>query len=313
MGEPQPPPHWTWAEHRAGRRGCHRAIARERERSDLDGPAAGATIIQVRWGEGAPSSRSRQPLCSFLSYLVNPSTKPDPPPTSITYERRQSRTNAPRSQTTCTQKGVKRQRARQNTSSLCCRWCAEATHDKVAYAKRESSPPLREPAIGDWRDSGAPEGGGRGDWVCPEAAVRAVPARLLLLCLLLRSSWLTAGGRPSRRRRRSAASPGRADGQPWPCRSAWRLAFQTSSVRPPIPLRGTAGSKPRAVASEGRLTQSRRPHKPAPRCASEDAADGGAADEQPGQRERASHGCTGHAERFEQLALRAGVARSRGR
>ena len=29
---------------------------------------------------------------------------------------------------------------------------------------------------------------------CPEAAVRAVPARLLLLCLLLRSSWLTVEG-----------------------------------------------------------------------------------------------------------------------
>jgi hypothetical protein len=31
---------------------------------------------------------------------------------------------------------------------------------------------------------------GRG-WLCPEAAVRAVPARLLLLCLLLSISWLT--------------------------------------------------------------------------------------------------------------------------
>jgi hypothetical protein len=29
---------------------------------------------------------------------------------------------------------------------------------------------------------------------CPEAAVRAVPARLPLLCLLLRSSWLTVEG-----------------------------------------------------------------------------------------------------------------------
>jgi hypothetical protein len=33
-----------------------------------------------------------------------------------------------------------------------------------------------------------------GCWICPEAAVRAVPGRLLLLCLLLRSSWLTAEG-----------------------------------------------------------------------------------------------------------------------
>src|ERR1700680_891678 len=37
-----------------------------------------------------------------------------------------------------------------------------------------------------------------------------MPARLLLLCLLLRSSWLTdGGGRPPGRRRRSAVSPGR--------------------------------------------------------------------------------------------------------
>jgi len=46
------------------------------------------------------------------------------------------------------------------------------------------------------------------DCLCPKAAVRAMPARLLLLCVLLRSSWLTAeGGRD--RRRHSAASPGR--------------------------------------------------------------------------------------------------------
>ncbi len=42
----------------------------------------------------------------------------------------------------------------------------------------------------------------------PGAAVRVVPGRLPLLCLPLRSSWLTVeGGRG--RRRRSAASPGR--------------------------------------------------------------------------------------------------------
>jgi len=34
----------------------------------------------------------------------------------------------------------------------------------------------------------------RGPSKCPEAAVRAVPARLLLLCLLFRSSWLTVEG-----------------------------------------------------------------------------------------------------------------------
>jgi hypothetical protein len=33
-----------------------------------------------------------------------------------------------------------------------------------------------------------------GDSSCPKSAVRAVPARLLLLCLLLRSSWLTVEG-----------------------------------------------------------------------------------------------------------------------
>ena len=42
--------------------------------------------------------------------------------------------------------------------------------------------------------------------LCPKAAVRAMPARLLLVCLLFRSSWLTVeGGRG--RRRHSAASP----------------------------------------------------------------------------------------------------------
>jgi hypothetical protein len=35
---------------------------------------------------------------------------------------------------------------------------------------------------------------GAGCWFCPKAAVRAVPARLLLLCLLFRSSWLTVEG-----------------------------------------------------------------------------------------------------------------------
>ena len=42
----------------------------------------------------------------------------------------------------------------------------------------------------------------------PRAAVRAMPARLLLLCLLFRSSWLTVEDGRSRRRH-SAASPGR--------------------------------------------------------------------------------------------------------
>ena len=38
---------------------------------------------------------------------------------------------------------------------------------------------------------------GRRDSLCPKAAVAAMPLRLLLLCLLLKSSWLTVeGGRP---------------------------------------------------------------------------------------------------------------------
>ena len=45
--------------------------------------------------------------------------------------------------------GVKRQRARRDTCSLCCPRRTEATHDEVAYAKRESSPRYAGPAIGD--------------------------------------------------------------------------------------------------------------------------------------------------------------------
>jgi hypothetical protein len=48
-------------------------------------------------------------------------------------------------------------------------------------------------------------GGGR---CCPVAAVRAVPAKLLLSYLLLKSSWLRVDG-DGGRRRQSAASPGR--------------------------------------------------------------------------------------------------------
>jgi hypothetical protein len=53
-----------------------------------------------------------------------------------------------------------------------------------------------------------------------------MPARLLLLCLLFRSSWLTVeGGREV-----SAAGVllAGADGQPWSCRWAWLLAFRSS-------------------------------------------------------------------------------------
>jgi hypothetical protein len=47
-----------------------------------------------------------------------------------------------------------------------------------------------------------------GDCICPKAAVRAMPARLLLLCLLFRSTWLTVeAGRHVAAG--AAASPGR--------------------------------------------------------------------------------------------------------
>jgi hypothetical protein len=55
-------------------------------------------------------------------------------------------------------------------------------------------------------------------------------ARLLLLCLLLRSSWLTMEGDRQVGRPPSACCIARADGQPWPCRSAWLVAFRTSSL-----------------------------------------------------------------------------------
>jgi hypothetical protein len=63
-----------------------------------------------------------------------------------------------------------------------------------------------------------------------DAAVRAMPARLLLLCLLVRSSWLPVEGD------RHVGAPSEcgiagADGQPWPSRSAWLLAFRSGSIR----------------------------------------------------------------------------------
>jgi hypothetical protein len=82
-------------------------------------------------------------------------------------------------------------------------------------------------AVPDDRDCSR---GGHGRWrsrgcLCPKAAVRAMSARLLLLCLLFRSSWLTnGGGRPA------GCCIAGADGQSWPCRSAWLLAFQSRRV-----------------------------------------------------------------------------------
>ena len=63
-------------------------------------------------------------------------------------------------------------------------------------------------------------------WSCPKSAVRAVPARLLLLCLLLRSSWLTV----ETGRQVGIARVHRRGGQPCPCRSMWLLAFQRSTA-----------------------------------------------------------------------------------
>ena len=89
---------------------------------------------------------------------------------------------------------------------------------------------------------------------CPEAAVRAVPARLLLLCLLLRSSWLTvegdrhvgAAGVLHRRGRRAvvAVSVGVAVGVPrehrdGDIRVTWQFRGRSSSRAPSqVPRRG---------------------------------------------------------------------------
>ena len=54
------------------------------------------------------------------------------------------------------------------------------------------------------------------DPVCPKAAVRAMSAMLLLLCLLFRSSWLTVEGG-----RQAAASPGRTGSRGRVGRRGW--------------------------------------------------------------------------------------------
>jgi hypothetical protein len=55
-----------------------------------------------------------------------------------------------------------------------------------------------------------------------------MPARLLLLCLPLRSSWLTVeGGRQISAAKCCIAG---ADGQPLPCRSAWLVAFRMQKL-----------------------------------------------------------------------------------
>ena len=79
-----------------------------------------------------------------------------------------------------------------------------------------------------------------------------MPARLLLLCLLFRSSWLTveaAGG---------LAPPqcciAGADGQPWPCRSAWLWRSQrvVSSPTPSATARVESGGDGRRCCQRAR-------------------------------------------------------------
>ena len=68
------------------------------------------------------------------------------------------------------------------------------------------------------------------------AAVRAMPARLLLLYLLLRSSWLTGGARPPGQRRRSAASPGWTGSRGRVGRRGWwrsKRAVSAAGIWPP--------------------------------------------------------------------------------
>ena len=65
------------------------------------------------------------------------------------------------------------------------------------------------------------------DCSCPKAAVRAMSAMLLLLCLLFRSSWLTAEGG-----RQAAASPGRAGSRGRVGRRGWWRSIREVSRSP---------------------------------------------------------------------------------
>ena len=82
--------------------------------------------------------------------------------------------------------------------------------------RRRLRPPLpdfcfrRRPITTARPTSRRPGPAGRRDSDCPEAAVRAVPARLLLLCLLLRSSWANGGGRRRSRLRTLPRRPRRS-------------------------------------------------------------------------------------------------------
>jgi hypothetical protein len=92
-------------------------------------------------------------------------------------------------------------------------------------------------AFGELRGPGGSLGRARRGRFCPKAAVRAMSARLLLLCLLFRSSWLTVeGGRG--RRRHSAASPGRTGSRGRVGRRGW---WRSTA--------GVSSDLPRAAAS----------------------------------------------------------------
>ena len=86
-------------------------------------------------------------------------------------------------------------------------------------------------ALGDGRDSRDAKGRAGANRVCPEAAVPAVPARPLLLCLLLGSSWLTVEGD----RHGSAGVPHRRGGRAALAGSVsvgwWRANWQLSPPR----------------------------------------------------------------------------------
>ena len=106
--------------------------------------------------------------------------------------------------------------------------------------RRASARLPASPAIGDWREYPR-QVEIRPVWrrwrgrFCPKAAVRAMPARLLLVCVpAIQEFVASGGGRPW------SAPPqcciAAADGQPWPCRSAWLVAFRCSAAASgPVP------------------------------------------------------------------------------
>jgi hypothetical protein len=115
----------------------------------------------------------------------------------------------------------------------------------------------------------------RRGWLCPKAAVRAMPARLLLLCLLFRSSWLTvegdrhvgAAGVLHRRDGRAAVAVrvGVADGVPNQERSSARAALlhRLAIQQPAGRTRATAPIRPDQQSRLGR-TESRTPLQVSP-------------------------------------------------